>query len=74
LAEILALSDCVSAFYAVSDTPGARSAGLSWTGANGSLWLMGGEDSSGNLWLFGGCGYAPNGSTPSFSDLWRFTP
>jgi hypothetical protein len=35
---------------------------------------MGGEDSSGNLWLFGGCGYAPNGSTPSFSDLWRFTP
>jgi hypothetical protein len=47
---------------AVGNVPGGRTDSAAWT------------DPVGSLWLFGGYGYASNGSTPSFSDLWRFNP
>jgi hypothetical protein len=43
---------------AAVSTPGARSGALSWTDANGNLWMLGGEDNSGNL----------------YNDLWEFAP
>ena len=45
-----------------SNTPGARSNGVSWI------------DSSGNLWLFGGVGYYSGGSGGQLNDLWEFNP
>jgi N-acetylneuraminic acid mutarotase len=44
------------------DTPGARSAPVSW------------RDSSGNLWLFGGYGYDSAGNRGNLNDLWEFSP
>jgi N-acetylneuraminic acid mutarotase len=47
---------------ALANTPGARSAAISWI------------DSSGNLWLFGGAGYDSTGTQGTLNDLWKFTP
>jgi N-acetylneuraminic acid mutarotase len=44
----------------LSNSPGARYAGITWT------------DSAGNLWLFGGAGYDGNGHNVYFNDLWEF--
>ena len=44
---------------ASSNTPGARDGGVSWTDANGNLWLMGGN------------GYATTNQTGYLNDLWK---
>eukprot|EP01116_Phalansterium_solitarium_P010530 TRINITY_DN2539_c0_g2_i5.p1 TRINITY_DN2539_c0_g2~~TRINITY_DN2539_c0_g2_i5.p1 ORF type:complete len:502 (+),score=103.98 TRINITY_DN2539_c0_g2_i5:99-1508(+) len=52
---------------AAASTPGARAMGVTWTDANG------------NLWLFGGLGYNVSDAVTSFSslvtrnDLWRYS-
>lgn len=44
-----------------TNTPGARDGALSWT------------DAQGNLWLFGGHGYDANGGTIGYlNDVWKF--
>lgn len=45
-----------------TNVPGARTSAMTWSDANG------------NLWLFGGSGYDAAGSWGSLSDLWRFRP
>lgn len=45
----------------ISNIPGARDSGVSWT------------DSSGNFWLFGGNGYI-NGGNGMLNDLWEYSP
>lgn len=47
---------------APGNTPGARANGVSWLGADGSLWL------------FGGSGRDANGTNGRLNDLWRFDP
>jgi N-acetylneuraminic acid mutarotase len=46
-----------------ANNPGARSDGVSWTGAGST---------SGYLYLFGGFGYDVNGGVGLLNDLWRF--
>jgi hypothetical protein len=43
-------------------TPQARQGAASWT------------DPSGRLWMFGGYGYAAEGASVTFGDLWRLSP
>ena len=45
---------------APGNVPGARSASVSWT------------DAQGNLWLFGGQGYDSTGNLAYLNDLWKF--
>jgi N-acetylneuraminic acid mutarotase len=45
-----------------TNVPGARSQAVSWTGADG------------DLWLFGGFGYDAGGNSGSLNDLWRYSP
>ena len=45
---------------AAANVPGARSSAVSWTDANG------------NLWLFGGSGYDSAGTLGTLNDLWKF--
>ena len=47
---------------APDNIPGARSGAITWTDANG------------NLWLFGGSIYTPNGLFEYFNDLWEYSP
>ncbi len=47
---------------AASNTPGARTAGASWT------------DASGNFWLFGGFGNDSLGTSGSLNDFWQYRP
>ena len=47
---------------ALSNVPGARTLGVSWT------------DASGNLWLFGGIGYGSFGANGSLNDFWQYKP
>jgi N-acetylneuraminic acid mutarotase len=47
---------------AAGNVPGARGGEVSWTDANG------------NLWLFGGDGYDANGTNGTSNDLWKYTP
>ncbi len=47
---------------AEANTPGARSAPVSWT------------DDAGRLWLFGGWGFDKDGEIGSLNDLWRYDP
>ena len=44
------------------NTPGSRAAAVSWT------------DAEGNLWLFGGEGNNASGGPNTLNDLWRFQP
>jgi hypothetical protein len=48
---------------APSNVPGTRYSGMSWTGADGSLWFFGGEG-FGSTWQ--------GGTAPYFNDLWKF--
>lgn len=45
-----------------TNTPGARSAAMTWT------------DKNGNLWLFGGSGFDSVGTLGDLNDLWEFKP
>ncbi len=45
-----------------ANTPGGRSAGVTWT------------DASGNFWLFGGLGDDASENTGYLNDLWKYTP
>jgi hypothetical protein len=47
---------------AAGNTPGGRSAAVSWT------------DPQGNFWLFGGIGLDSTGAVNSLNDLWEFNP
>jgi N-acetylneuraminic acid mutarotase len=47
---------------AATNVPGARSNEISWTDANGSLWL------------FGGAGTDATGNFIVFNDLWKYSP
>jgi N-acetylneuraminic acid mutarotase len=47
---------------APANTPGARTAAISW------------NDGAGNLWLFGGLGFDSNGGYSVLNDLWRYSP
>ena len=47
---------------AATNVPGARSNEISWTDANG------------NLWLFGGAGTDATGTFIAFNDLWKYSP
>lgn len=47
---------------AAGNVPGARQQALSWTGADG------------RLWLFGGSGYGASGAPNYLSDLWVYDP
>ena len=47
---------------AATNVPGARSNEISWT------------DADGNLWLFGGAGTDASGNFIAFNDLWKFSP
>ena len=47
---------------AITNLPGARDSGLSWT------------DASGNLWLMGGYGLGSGAGFDSLNDLWEFQP
>ncbi len=47
---------------AASNSPGGRSAAVSWA------------DSGGNLWLFGGDGFDSRGAIGILNDLWEFSP
>jgi len=44
----------------ISNTPGARSASVSWT------------DTAGNFWLFGGTGFGQAGGLNELNDLWKY--
>jgi N-acetylneuraminic acid mutarotase len=48
--------------FTVGSMPGSRVGTVSWTDANG------------NLWIFGGGGYDANGNFGYLNDLWEFNP
>jgi len=52
----------VQGIPAATNVPGGRSGAVSWT------------DADGNLWLFGGFGFDSSGTTGYLNDLWEFNP